>query len=427
MKKKLPALLLAGLMLLTMSGCGSVFEDEYYYEEPFSGEIGTLSSDAMEIRNLSMLKTAITGMISRHEEHGDFRLSNYKGNPSEDLAAACYEIKSSNPLGVYAVETLSYETNYVVSYYTATIYVTYKRSLDEIRNVQYIDSREQLDLCVFRALDSFTPETVVRIYSTEVDSDYLRALVKHHCYGDPVSMIREPSVTVDAYPADGPNRIYELHLDFDLSQLQSGAMSRELGEEIRRVAASLTEAETESARLALAGTEYLSSLCAGTEEHGHYADTAFGAFLEHAADSKGLALAFRALCAELEIDCIVVEGSVGGKGGEPHFWNIIGLDGAYYHVDVSAFAGEDPGAAFLLNDDDLWGTYLWDTEEYPACDGTLRYADLMPPEPGEPGTEEEPTEEGTEPEDDETAEPDAPEEVETDAEEKNDKENGNLP
>ena len=427
-RKRLPALLLAGTMLLTMTGCGSVFEDEYYYEEPFSGEIGNLSSDAIEIRNLSMLKTAITGMISRHEERGDYRLSNYKGNPSEDLAEACYEIKSTNPLGVYAVETLSYETNYVVSYYTATIYITYKRSEEEIRNVQYIDSREAMDRCVFQAVDSFTPETVIRIFSPEVDSDYLRMLVKRHCYENPVAQIREPAVTVESYPADGPNRIYDLRLDYDFSQQQSSSMSRELGEEVRRVAASLAETETGSALLALKGTEYLSSLCGEADGGGSYPDTAYGAFLEKSADSKGLALAFRALCSSLDIGCIVVEGSVGSKGGEPHFWNIIELEGSYYHVDVSAFAGEDPGAAFLLNDDSLWGTYLWDTEAYPACDGALRYADLIPPEEiEEPAPEEEP-EEGTEEEEPEAAE--VPEEETTgegSEEEKNERENGILP
>ena len=110
MKRKPLALLLAGAIALTASGCGSAFEAEYNYEEPVTGDFGTLSGDATEIRNYSMLKTALTGMISRREERREFRLSNYNGNSSEDLAAACYEIKSSNPLGAYAVESMSYDT-----------------------------------------------------------------------------------------------------------------------------------------------------------------------------------------------------------------------------------------------------------------------------------------------------------------------------
>ena len=416
------------MLLLTASGCGSVFEDEYYYEEPFSGEIGTLSSESMEIRNLSMLKTAITGMISRHEVRGDFRMSNYKGNPSEDLAAACYEIKSSNPLGVYAVETLSYETNYVVSYYTATVYITYKRSAEEIGSVQYVGRREELDRVICETVDSFAPEFVFRIYSPDVDNDYIRELVKRHCYDDPVSVIREPVVTVDAYPADGANRIYDVRLDFDLPLLLIPSMTRELDDGIRDAAAQLTETESDQAALALAGAEYLSALCAGDVEiPGTYRDTAYGAFVEHDADSKGFALAFRALCAAMDVECIVVEGSVGGKGGEPHFWNIIGLDGAYYHADVSAFADGDPAAAFLLNDDALWGTYLWDTETYPSCDGTLSYADLMPPE--EPAVElTAPGETGDTPE--EPGEPEPPADTEPEVpppEEENEGENGILP
>ena len=69
--KRLLCALLAGLSLLTLSGCRSAFEREYYYETPFSGDIGTPSDDAAEIRNYNMLKTALTNMIAGHAERGE--------------------------------------------------------------------------------------------------------------------------------------------------------------------------------------------------------------------------------------------------------------------------------------------------------------------------------------------------------------------
>ena len=118
--KKAIALLLAALALLTLSGCGSFFADEYYYETPYSGDIEPRSDQATEVRNYSMLKTVLTSMIVSHMETGEVRFINYNGSPSEDLAAACFEVKSEHPLGAYAVESLSYDTSYVVSYYMAT-------------------------------------------------------------------------------------------------------------------------------------------------------------------------------------------------------------------------------------------------------------------------------------------------------------------
>ena len=133
--KKTIAFLLAVCALLTLSGCGSLFEDEYYYEAPYSGDIGPRSDRATEVRNYSMLKTALTNMIVNHTETGELRFTNYNGSPSEDLAAACFEIKSQHPLGAYAVETLSYDTSYVVSYYMANIYIGYKRTAEELKSI----------------------------------------------------------------------------------------------------------------------------------------------------------------------------------------------------------------------------------------------------------------------------------------------------
>ena len=87
--KRIIAVLLAALSLLAMSGCGSVFKDEYYYETPYTGDIGPRSDRATEVRNYNMLKTALTNMIVNHTETGELRFSNYNGSPSEDLAAAC--------------------------------------------------------------------------------------------------------------------------------------------------------------------------------------------------------------------------------------------------------------------------------------------------------------------------------------------------
>ena len=412
MKKKICCLLSAGLMLLAASGCGSAFEAEYDYEEPVTGSFGTLSGNATEIRNYSMLKTALTDMISRREEQGEFRLSNYNGSPSEDLAAACYEIKSKNPLGNYAVESLSYDTSYVVSYYMANIYVSYQRTAEEIESIVYAGNQSEFDTLVCDAVDHFQPDAVIRIYSAAVDEAHISALIRQHYYDDPVSMAAEPAVRVESYPNEGANRIYSIRFDYAQPESQMNRMSRELAAALDAAVSELPEEEPP--KLALEGAEWLSGLAAeaGEKDRG---DTAYAAVVERCADSRGMALAYRALCRRLEIPCTVVEGSVGAMGAEPHFWNIIELDGEHYHVDVSAF-DDRPAKAFLLSDDALWGTYIWETAAYPECSGGLTYADVAGlPEPtdardsgetgGETPPEDEPGEEtGEEPEETEESE-----------------------
>jgi len=377
LKKRISVLLLAAVLALTGSGCASAFEDEYYYEEPFSGEIGSLSGDIREVSNYSMLKTALAGMISRREEQCDFRLNNYNGSPSEDLASVCYEVKSANPMGAYAVETISYETSYVISYYIATVYITYQRTAEELLSVRYAATLNDFDEILGSALLTYDPRTVIRIYSPGADETYIRSFVKKYYYEHPATQVFEPTVSVETYPMEGPNHIFDIRLDYGLPASLLPFMAMETEIIVSDTAASMRKTETRPAYLALNAAAYLSALCTDPEVESGYIGTAYGAINRHCADDRGFALAYRALCEALGVQCLVAEGSNGDRRGEPHFWNIIGLDGEWYHVDLSAFA-DNPAGAFLLSDDTMWGRYIWETGAYPVCAGTLSYASLMP-------------------------------------------------
>ena len=395
--KRMICLLVACTALFTLSGCRSLFERDYYYEAPYSGDIGTRSDTATEIRNYNMLKTALTNMITNHTERGEFRFSNYNGNLSEDLAAACFEIKSEHPLGAYAVETLSYDTSYVVSYYVANIFISYKRTAEELNSIVYTTAVPDFDESVREAVDGFAPELVIRCFASGVDEEYIAKLVQRHYYDNPVALAAEPGTEVTRYPTDGANGIYDIRFIYGADAQRSASMARATQDALEGAAEAMTE--TDQPLLALEAARWLSDGCMRSD--GIYADTAYGALALGRADSKGMALAYRALCGSLGIDCTVVKGQFGSMTTEPHFWNIIGLDGEHYHVDVSAMA-EDPAAAFLLNDDALWGRYIWEVSEYPACDGPLSYAEVAgipeeEPTEEEPGNPEAPEPTGTEP------------------------------
>ena len=79
-----------------------------------------------------------------------------------------------------------------------------------------------------------------------------------------------------------------------------------------------------------------------------------------------------------------------------HYWNIITVDGASYHVDVSAAAELGLAGTFLISDSDMWGHYWWDNEKYPQCEGSLSYSALIE-EPDEPSPETSPDSESPSP------------------------------
>ena len=60
--------------------------------------------------------------------------------------------------------------------------------------------------------------------------------------------------------------------------------------------------------------------------------TSSGVFLNHETICQGYAYAFKLLCDQAQIPCWIVTGYY---GDEPHAWNYVWLDGAYYLVDVT--------------------------------------------------------------------------------------------
>lgn len=113
------------------------------------------------------------------------------------------------------------------------------------------------------------------------------------------------------------------------------------------------------------------------EEH-----EAYGVLVNGIGVCDSYAKAFKLLLDKAGVECLLVEGSstdASGKGTASldHAWNIVSLDGEYYHVDTTwDDVAEDRDSEELvyhylnLDDEDMQGTHEWDTENYPECTGT---------------------------------------------------------
>lgn len=76
------------------------------------------------------------------------------------------------------------------------------------------------------------------------------------------------------------------------------------------------------------------SLADGTTSH---PSSAYGAIIEGMADSQGYARAFQAILSRLGISAMTVH----SKDDAPHFWNVVDIDGTFYHVDVCLDDADD--------------------------------------------------------------------------------------
>jgi len=100
--------------------------------------------------------------------------------------------------------------------------------------------------------------------------------------------------------------------------------------------------------------------------------------IRHLIESKAgvceaYAYTFQILCTFAGLECDIVTGTLNGQN---HGWNLIKLDGEYYHVDVTS---DDPVPdkkgrilyGFLnLTDEEIAKTHQWNRDDYPKCTAT---------------------------------------------------------
>lgn len=99
---------------------------------------------------------------------------------------------------------------------------------------------------------------------------------------------------------------------------------------------------------------------------------AYGPLVENRGICGGLAWAFRKLMEEMRIECICVNGYLKEDTSIGHMWNMVKIDGQYYHVDPT-WGIKDDGVfvgGLMQPDSIMRATHIWDTSQYPAARGT---------------------------------------------------------
>lgn len=94
----------------------------------------------------------------------------------------------------------------------------------------------------------------------------------------------------------------------------------------------------------------------------------------HASVCEGVAKAFKLLCDETGIPCIVVTGDArpSSQPGGPHAWNMVRIGNSYRHVDATweisyaHYHGIADDCHFLHKDADMQ-KYQWDRSAVPEC------------------------------------------------------------
>jgi len=102
-----------------------------------------------------------------------------------------------------------------------------------------------------------------------------------------------------------------------------------------------------------------------------YNQNAAAALCFRKAQCSGIAKAFKLVMDEMEIPCIFTAGMLNNGKSVSHAWNLVQLNGAWYHVDVTGMLSEKGNRMYwfyLKGDDFMQRTHAWNTK-LPSCRG----------------------------------------------------------
>ncbi len=362
MFRKTISMLLLTVLLFNTVGCGGMFSRKYYSEIDFQGnEELDLEKDTLVVQNYSELRREVFNMMNNHEESIHLLFSGYTGNVVSDTASVCRAVNTESAYGAYCVDYASYDLTQIVSYYEATIKISYRKTEDELKSMCNVMDMEAFGSLLASELAHGHERIVVKVNNGLADENGVSAYVQQTMRNHPMSISYMPTVALNVYTGNSSQKVYQVDIGYD-NEMDNVQRLREMRQAVSKLSQGIERHS--SVESASAAAEMLANHTQAISIGG---GTAYDALVERIATSEGIACAYKALCDHLGIECTVVSGQMNKQA---HFWNIIRLGDTYYHMDVSIMnqAGKE---SLFQGDADKQANCWWNQSDYPDCESTL--------------------------------------------------------
>ena len=365
-------------LALGLTGCGSMFDMEYVVENEYTPAVAVEedTGDKISIHDFAELKQSLLALVEEGNTDGQLVFeSEYPTDVAEDMASACWQVRTQDAMCAYCVENIAYELSKIVTHTEAKVSISYTEAGENAESIVHLQVAAGVEDLLQDCLSEGLPKLALLIDRSTYTAETMGDLVMGVYRTNPELLPQAPVVRVNMLSGSGMQRLYEINLDYGMDEEELSSRREEL-EQFDPFEEGQTEGLDQVHR-ALAVYEYLAANC---ELSSTASGSVYSALIEKRANSEGLALAYVVLCNRLDVDSQIIYGQ---KNGVNHSWNIVSVNGQNYHVDVSAYTLEWPEEGFLLNDEAAWLSYRWDVYSYPRCEGDL-LRDMLYPRPETP-------------------------------------------
>lgn len=376
------AILIALTIIVVFTiGCTSILEDERVTETVREiTPVDRPPATRVEVANYEELKSAIIELMMTHESSGRIIASSYEGEEVEaDVRRAIFEILTFHPIGVYAVSEIVGDVTRIVTLYEIDIEIEYSRTSQQVGSIITVSSETELNDELLGIMRDYGEIAVFRT-PLQLSVDELVNVIVDTYYKNPREIVMRPIVAVEVFPESGEDRIFSISFDFGRPQgilrALGGSLTLALTSNVEAAAGETNAEILLSLSNGLIAFANFDEVVARIPEHGiqNPAATAFGALINGSATGEGFAMALKALCDELGITAHVILGYLDGRH---HAWNLVNIDGFYYHIDVAMGDVNGIETVFLKNDQQFRAIgYQWDQNSTPQAIGQLTYEDV---------------------------------------------------
>ena len=372
--KKLLCLLACALLPALLCAC-SMLEKEYVSIRdyvPSEQEVKTAGS-RYTVHSADAIRSALLSLVYDGQTEGTVVFdAAYEGDAARDLEDACWTVRTEDALCVFCVENISYDFNKIVTVNEADVTISYSKAGVNPDRVVRLGFSSEADGAILNALLDGEKRLTLLVGHSAYSAEELAALVGRVYRDHPTVTPGSPQASVSVYSGSGNQRLYDIQLDYGVSD----AKLRQARTRLESFApfAELDLSALSEAELAYRACRWLMDNCTVTDNSAY--NSAYAALIGREADSEGVAFGYVELCRQLGVECRIVYGQL---DWQEHCWNIVKVDGIYYHVDVTQCAKAGLILGFMKNDEAFWGPYRWDVGSYPKCAGTNTFFDFFLP------------------------------------------------
>lgn len=353
MKQKMLILFLAISLLLT--GC-SWFDGSYVSVTPHRVQRQESLTEVVAAANQQELTVALKDLVAVGTESGVINVAEYpQKNLESGMNLAIRQVRSSDPVGAYAVENISYELGTNNGMPAIAVTISYRHSSMEIRMIRRLSDMDSARTAVNQALENYDAGVVLLVEKYQ-ETDFSQ-LVQDYAEEYPEKVMETPQVSAGVY-GSGEARVVELTFTYQTNRDSLRQMQSQV-QPVFNAAALYVSGDG-------ADRQKLSQLYAFLMERFDYtletSITPSYSLLRHGVgDSRAFATVFAAMCRGAGLECLTVTGT---RDGEPWTWNIVLDDGNYFHVDLLRCS---ESGAFRESTDGEMSGYVWDYSAYPEC------------------------------------------------------------